>query len=261
MRLWHMLVGIYLFPCSAYAADLTAHEIAQRANNAAYYAAKDGRAKATMTITDSQGRTRVREMTILRKDITDGGDQKFYVYFHKPGDVRGMAYIVWKQTGRDDDRWLYMPALDLVKRIAASDKRASFAGSHFTYEDISGRGIDQDSHELLSSDGTTYVLKNTPKDANLVEFAYFIVTIDTVSFLPVKAEYYDKNDKLYRIITAVDVKEIEGYPTVVMMKSEDLNAKANTVTEFSYMDYDIGLTEDVFTERYLRTPPASIDAN
>jgi len=57
---------------------------------------------------------------ILRRDVADGGDQKFYVYFLEPADVRKMVYMVWKHTDRDDDRWLYLPALDLVKRIAAS---------------------------------------------------------------------------------------------------------------------------------------------
>lgn len=242
----------------ACAADLSADDIAQKASIAAYYAADDGKAQATMTITDSQARTRVREMTILRRDVEEGGQQKFYVYFHKPSDVRGMAYIVWKNMAKDDDRWLYLPALDLVKRIAASDKRSSFAGSHFTYEDISGRGVDQDTHELVSSDATSYVLKNTPKDAGLVEFSYYVVTIDAQTFLPQKAEYYDKNGKLYRVITAVEVRDVEGFPTIVKMKSEDLNARANTVTEFTGMDYNVGLSDDTFTERFLRTPPAGI---
>ncbi len=258
MKFRYLLVFVCAFAVPAHAAELTADEIARKASIAAYYAGDDGTARARMTITDSQGRTRQREMTILRKDVAEGGEQKFYVYFHKPNDVRGMSYIVWKHTGKDDDRWLYLPALDLVKRIAASDKRSSFAGSHFTYEDISGRGTDQDTHELVSSGGETHVLKNTPKDAKLVEFSHYIVTIDAVTFLPVKAEYYDRNNNLYRVIEALETKEIEGYPTIVKMKSEDYNAHANTVTEFSSMDYDVSLSDDMFTERYLRAPPQAV---
>jgi hypothetical protein len=258
MRFWYTLAFICFLVVPARAGELTADEIAQKASVAAYYAGADGKARAKMTITDSQGRIRQREMTILRKDITEGGEQKFYVYFHKPNDVRGMSYIVWKHTGKDDDRWLYLPALDLVKRIAGSDKRSSFAGSQFTYEDISGRGTDQDSHELVSSDQTSYVLKSTPKDLNLVEFSRYIVTIDAGTFLPTKAEYYDKNNKLYRVIEALEVRDIEGYPTIVKMKAQDYNAKATTVTEFSGMDYDVSLSDDMFTERYLRIPPSGV---
>jgi outer membrane lipoprotein-sorting protein len=102
------------------------------------------------------------------------------------------------------------------------------------------------------------VLKNTPKDAGGVEFSYYVVTVDAQTFLPRKAEYYDKNGKLYRVISAVEVRDVEGFPTIVKMKSEDLNAKASTVTEFTKMDYNTGLSDDTFTERYLRTPPAGM---
>jgi hypothetical protein len=84
-----------------------------------------------------------------------------------------MSYIVWKHLGRDDDRWLYLPALDLVRRVASSDKRSSFAGTNFLYEDISGRSAELDKHELLSSEGDLYILKNTPKDTDQVEFSYY----------------------------------------------------------------------------------------
>ena len=113
-----------------------------------------------MTITDSQGRVRIREFRILRLDVADGGEQKFYVYFKKPADVSKMVFMVWKHLGVDDDRWMYLPALDLVRRIASSDKRSSFVGSHFVYEDVSGRGIDADTHELIDATDKDYVIKD-----------------------------------------------------------------------------------------------------
>ncbi len=84
----------------------TVDEIINRANLAAYYGGDDGRAKVVMTITDSQGRTRTREFVILRKDVKDGGEQKFYVYFKKPSDVRKMVFMVHKHIDKDDDRWM-----------------------------------------------------------------------------------------------------------------------------------------------------------
>ncbi|MFA5389508.1 MAG: outer membrane lipoprotein-sorting protein, partial [Candidatus Omnitrophota bacterium] len=214
-----------------------------------------GRAKATMVITDSQGRTRQRQLTILKLNSREGGDQKYFVYFHKPNDVKGMSYIVWKHVGKDDDRWLYLPAMDLVRRVAASDKRSSFAGTTFLYEDISGRSIDLDIHEIAADDTAYYTIKNTPRDATMVEFSYYMVKIDKNNFVPMKAEYFDKSGKLYRVIEALEVKDIQGYPTVTRMKASDLNSNANTVTEFNDVAYDVGLNDDIFTERFLRTPP------
>ncbi len=244
-----------LWAGNAWAQGLTIDEVVAKANSRSYYQGKDGRARAMMTITDAQGRTRQRQLTILKLNIRDGGDQKYFVYFHKPNDVKGMSYIVWKHPGKDDDRWLYLPAMDLVRRIAASDKRSSFAGTTFLYEDISGRCVDLDTHELMPETEKFFVVKNTPKDTGLVEFSYYTVQIDKSNFVPMKAEYFDKTGKLYRTIEALEVQDIQGYPTVTKMKATDFNANASTVTEFGEITYDIGLADDIFTERFLRTPP------
>ena len=250
------VLAAFFFAGYAYAQELTVDEIVAKANIRSYYQGKDGSAKASMVVTDAQGRTRQRLLTILKLNIQEGGDQKYFVYFHKPNDVKGMSYVVWKHAGKDDDRWLYLPAMDLVRRIAASDKRSSFAGTTFLYEDISGRAIDLDAHELMAGDDAFYAVKNTPKDAGAVEFSYYTVKIDKGNFVPMKAEYYDKAGKLYRMIEALEVKEIQGYPTVTAMKATDLNAGSHTVTEFADIAYDIGLDDDAFTERSLRNPPA-----
>ena len=234
---------------------LTADEIVDRANLVSYYAGNDGSAKIKMTITDSRGRTRERVMTILRKNMKKGGDQKFFVYFHRPADVRNMAYLVWKHVGKDDDRWLYQPALDLVKRIAASDKRTSFVGSNFVYEDVSGRGVDEDKHELLRTEDKAYVVRNTPKNPRGLEFSHYDVWIDKDTFMPMKAEYYDKKDKKIRVIEALEVKDIQGHPTVMKSKVSNLESGGSTVSVFSDVKYDNGLPDDIFTERYLRRAP------
>ena len=69
------------------AAELSADEVIAKANQAAYYAGKDGRTAVQMTISDAQGGTRQRAFTILRMN-SDDDNQKFYVYFTAPADVR-----------------------------------------------------------------------------------------------------------------------------------------------------------------------------
>ncbi len=251
----YILFIMFLNKAAIYAEQLSADDIIKKANIASYYSGKDGSADVKMIITDSQGRQRIREFRILRLNIQQGGEQKFYVYFKKPADVAKMVFMVWKHLGRDDDRWLYLPALDLVRRIAASDKRSSFVGSHFVYEDVSGRGIDEDTHKLIGADEKYYKIKNIPKDTKGVEFAYYIVYIDKKTFLPMKAEYYDKENKLIKVIRALEVKNIDGYPTVVKSEVRDMVRGGNTLMEFSNVKYNVGLTEDIFTERYLRRPP------
>lgn len=243
-----------ILTANTFAAE-TVDEIIVKANTVAYYEGKDGRSNVKMTITDAQGRNRVREFTILRFDIEDGKGQKYYVYFNKPADVQDMVYMVWKYIDRDDDRWLYLPALDLVRRIAASDNRSSFVGSNFVYEDISGRGLALDEHELISSAGDVYKIKNTPKAAEDVEFSYYEVYIQKSNFVPVKAEYYDKQGKLYKTVEALEVKDINGHPTVTKSKATDIVTGTNTVIDFFNVEYDLGIEDGIFTERYLRRPP------
>jgi len=242
---------------SIHAEEPSADKIIEMANDASYYAGKDGQASVRMTINDSSGDTRIREFMILRKNM-DKKDQKFYVYFKAPADVRKMAYLVWKHVGGDDDRWLWLPALNLKKRIAPGDKRTSFAGSDFFYEDVSGRGTGEDSHELIKTDNNRYLIKNVPKDPDSVEFAYYNVWINRETFLPEKAEYYNKNGKLYRSVEAKKVVIIQGYPTVTESVARDLASGTSTTNKFENVKYDIGLNDKIFTERFLRRPPREV---
>ncbi|MCL4217372.1 MAG: outer membrane lipoprotein-sorting protein [Candidatus Hydrogenedentes bacterium] len=252
-----------LWPVAALAQDSpSVDEIVKKTNHQAYYQGQDGRARVHMTITDAQGRTRERKFTILRKDVEDDidGIQKFFVYFHEPADVRDMVYMVWKNVGKDDDRWLYLPELDVTKRIAASDERTSFVGSHFFYEDVSGRGLDEDEHELVETTDTYYVIKNTPKDASKVEFDSFTMWIHKATFIPVKVEF-EKGGNVYRTAEVKAVKDIQGYKTVTKSTMTDTNIGGETTVEYGDVQYDIGVSEDVFTERYLRTPPREFLGN
>jgi outer membrane lipoprotein-sorting protein len=148
-----------------------------------------------------------------------------------------------------------LPALDLVKRIAATDKRTSFVGSDFFYEDVSGRSITEDTHELLETTKNYYVLKNTPKHPESVEFSYFKMWIHRQTFIPVKTEYYNKQKEKYRVYEALKVDTIQGYPTVTKSRMKDLRTKGETVIEYSNVQYNIDLPDNIFSERYLRRAP------
>ncbi len=252
------LAAILVATAAPAAADkLTADEIVARTSHAAYYQGDDGRATITMTITDSQGRKRTRKLTILRRDDPDKDDgaQRFYVYFRKPADVAKMVFMVHKHVEGDDDRWLYLPSLDLVKRIAASDERTSFVGSDFFYEDVSGRNPSEDDHELIKTTKNYYVLEHKPKDPGSVEFARYTTHIHRKTFLPTKAEYFDAKGKKYRVMTVDAVKKFDGKPTVTKATMEDLRSGSKTVIKFSDVEYDLGIPAKIFSERYLRRPP------
>lgn len=246
------------------AATPSVDEIIHRTNQMAYYQANDGRAKVKMTIHDAQNRTRTREFIILRRDEPRSdniegksylGEQKLYVYFNRPADVNKMVFMVHKKILTDDDRWLYLPALDLVKRIASSDKRTSFVGSNFLYEDVSGRRLTDDQHALIGQDDNYYIIENTPINKATVEFSKYIMYIHKTSYLPIQTEYYDKQGIKYKTYTSLAVDTINGHPTITKSEARNLKTNSYTLMEYTDVQYDLDLPEDIFTERYLRKAP------
>lgn len=246
-------------PLQAASADtsIDVASIVKNAEKAAYYSGKDGRSDARMMIVDAQGRKQMRQFTILRRDVADNGDQQMMVFFERPADVKDTVFRVEKHVDLavEDDRWLYLPALDLVKRISSGDKRTSFVGSHFFYEDVSGRAISEDNFVLQEDTEAAYILKATPKAPDTVEFAYYVVTIDKKTNLPILIDFFKSNNDNYRRVEAVKIEEIQGFPTVVRSKVSDLESGAYTLMEFRNINFDLGLVDDVFTERSLRNPP------
>ncbi len=238
---------------------LSGKEIITKSQQAFYYAGKDMQAKVLMKLISKNGGERIRELTMLRLNMKDSRDQKYYMYFHRPADVRGMTFMVWKYTGRDDDRWLYIPAIKLVKRIAADDKNSSFVGSDFSYEDVSGRDLSDDIYTLKKEEKINgrdaFVVESVPKQASSAYFSRKVSWIDKETFLPLKEEYYDKRGELYKIFTADKIENIKDIPTII--KRTMLNTQNGHRTEVSFTEvkYNIGLRDNIFSERYLRNAP------
>ncbi len=224
-----------------------------------YYPQTDAKSEISMRIVNRQGQIRQRRLTMLRINEAPGGDQSYYIYFHEPADVKGMSFLVLKHLGRDDDRWMYLPAIDLVKRIATSDKRTSFAGSDFTYEDVSGRALLEDTHELIGEEGLNaqpcLVIKSTPKRPDEAGFSYRKFWIDKATHLPLKVEHYDLKGKLYKVYETQEIKTLQDTPTITKAVMKDLEGERYTEITMKEVSYNVGITSDIFQERLLRRPP------
>lgn len=263
IRLFTLLSGLLLLLSGTVSASMSAEQIMEKSHHRILYQGDMARASVKMTITDANGNKRKRQFYALRLDRDSAeksadrgiGEQFYYIYFRRPGDIKKTAFLVHKKMSGDDDRWLYLPDLDLIKRIAAGDKRTSFVGSTLFYEDVSGRALTADSHEVVSEDDTYYVIKSTPKNPAEVEFNYYQSWIHKATFIPVRIEYFDKNNEKYRVGENMQVETIEGKPTVTKGSVSDLRRNEKTVVEWSRITYDYGVPEAVFSERYLRNPP------
>jgi len=256
---WFTFVALFaLVFASAPLFAQDANEIMKKSHLAYYYAADDGTAEVTMTLVDRKGKERTREFTMLRIDDEEGGNQKYYTYFKKPSDVARMTFMVHKTSDGNDARWIYVPAVDLIKPISADDKNSSFVGSDFSYEDVSGRHWTEDSHTLTGEsdlDGrAVWVIESVPKEP-YSGFAKKISYIDKESFLPLKEEYYNDKGEMTRLFTAEKIEDVDGFTTMTVRKMEDLKKGSHTIVAFNQIKYNVGLKDDIFTERYLKNPP------
>ena len=252
-------VFVLLLPVTALAADAT--EIMKKSQAAFLYPGIDFKARVVMRLTAKGGQERTRELTMLRKNYgLPGGNQKYFIYFFKPSDVRDMTFMVYKYPAKDDDRWLFVSSINLVQRIAASDSRSSFVGSDFTYEDVSGRDVESDEHKLVKDEACggreCHVIESVPKGGT--NYSKKVSWIDKASLLPMKEEYYDVRGELDRTFTSDEVMDVEGHPTVTKRTMKNLKSGHRTEAAFEGVKYDVGIKDDFFSERYLRNPPKEL---
>jgi hypothetical protein len=251
------LLSVILFSNSVNA--MSAEEIMKKSQGAFLYAGRDFKARVMMKLVSSGGQERIREMTMIRKNYGGvGAEQKYFMYFFQPADVKDMTFMAWKHPGRDADRWLFVPAINMVRRIAARDKSSSFVGSDFSYEDISGRNLEDDTHIIVKEEKIgardCVVVKSTPR-AGDVDYSYKLSWIDKTSFLPVKEEYYDMKGELSKVFTADAIKDVKGFPTVMKRTMKNVQSGHATEVTFTKADYNIGIEDSLFSERYLKQPP------
>jgi len=131
----------------AEAEELTARQIMDRVD------ARDDGDNAIrdmeMILIDKHGSQRVRELRSFSRD--EGKDEQSILFFLSPADVKDTGFLTYDydEPERDDDQWLYLPALNRTKRIASSDKSGSFMGSDFSYADMTDRPLDHYQFTLM----------------------------------------------------------------------------------------------------------------
>ena len=243
----------------------TATEIVEKSQQTFYYPGADMRAKVTMELITETGQKRVRVLTMLRTNDPKNKDQKYFLYFHEPGDVRRTVFLVWKYLEKDDDRWIFIPTLNMVQRVAAKDSRLSFVGSDFTYEDVSGRDLSADTHTLLREErqgnADCYVIQSMPKST--ADYTKKLSWVDKKNFLPLKEEYYDAQNDLFRVFTADKIEEVttgkgRSYPTITRRTMKNVKSGHRTDVTYTSVAYEVGFDDSIFTERSLRNPPQDL---
>jgi hypothetical protein len=232
---------------------MSGYELAQNNDNA-MSGFEDSIASMQMTLINANDQQRVRElhMQTLEKE---GGDMSL-MEFLSPADVLGTKFLNHEHLEKDDDQWLYLPAIKRVKRIASKNKSGAFMGSEFSYEDLSSFNIDKYTYESetqKSKLGTqdVYISTRIPKDKNS-GYTKQITYIDAHQYLTKKVDYFDRKSALLKTATFSEYKKIKGVWRIgkIVMKNHQ-NGKQTTLV---WKDETIknGLNEKDFTKRKLR---------
>jgi hypothetical protein len=233
---------------------------------------RDSRSRMRMKLYDRHQRVRERALSIISLRGRDApgaspsapdGD-RLLLRFDYPNDIRGTSFLVWEHPKADDERFLYLPSLGRVRRIAGSETQESFVGSDFTYEDIGGRELDEYTYAFAGPDGgkTTWTapgggaaraawhLESRRKDTS-AEFPRVISIVLADSFVVVAADVYNRRNEKQKVYTVRRLEQIEGIWTV--MESEMANTIEKTRTELvvEATDYNVGLSEADFSRREL----------
>jgi hypothetical protein len=258
-----LALGLSLLPPRAAGAPLTPKEIMERN----YVATKvvDSVSQATFTLINKNGQERVRTVLSTTKLQPNSVDNMRMVRFLSPPDVKGTVTLLIEHSDRDDDIWIYLPALKKVRRLVASNKKDSFVGTDFSYGDVAGHKVEEWEHRLFKEevfDGQEcYVIESLPRtEAVKVNSGYSKrrTWIRKDNYVEIKAEFWDQAGQPLKTFTAGDVRLVDPARQKWQgMRLETSNTQTGhrTIIQFENFKANQQIKDDFFTTRYMEREP------
>ena len=262
-RPWALIVistfcaAAVLFPPPA--AALTGREVIQRANDR-----EDGDnrvADMEMILVDDKGSRRVRQLKSYEKDF--GDDTHTLSFFRSPADVKGTGFLTYdyKKSGKDDDQWLYLPALRKVKRIVSSDQSGSFMGSDFNYSDLTEPDLNDYEYKLMKEveiEGVmTWQVEMVPRTPDVAEqtgYSKSIVWVRQDNDVVIRSASWVNKSKRVKYMQVKKLENIDGtwVVTELQMKTKEGRTTVHTtLLRFTNVEFREDLGKKLFTLRVL----------
>ena len=240
------------------AVELTARQIMDKVD-----ARAEGNNKVsdmTMTLIDKRGSRRVRSIRSYTKNR--GEDEMRAMFFLSPADVKNTAFLTYEYgDNRDDDQWLYLPALRKSKRIAASDKSGSFMGSDFNYSDMTTPDLNKYSYKILKQmnvrGSKTWVIESTPKSQEEIDETGYkkgMIFVRQDNFMVVRGIRWVADSKEMKYLDIPQIKQIDGIWVALKMTMTTKKGKSTlhkTELKFENNRFNQDLNESMFTVRQI----------
>lgn len=215
---------------------------------------EDASSKVIMQV-DNGNSTKQRLLYSYAKDIGDG-ERWTLLRFIKPNDVANTGLLTADYKGDDSDQWLYLPALDRVRRIASSRKGGRFVGSDFYYEDLSSREVSMDHHTIIGEDkvggASCTLLESIPIERKNSVYKKRVSCIHPKILIPLRIDYYESDlEHPSKRLQARKIKRVQGYWTVFDSTMYNLKRGSSTKLVTLAIRYDQGIPENLFSQRGL----------
>lgn len=190
------------------------------------------------------------------RDTPEGN--RTIIVFQKPATVAGTRFLTMEKKNSDDDRWIFLPSLGKVRRIAASEGSGSFMGTDLSYDDISStdREVSLDTHTLLREESLSgkvcHVIESIPIDKDY-QYSKMISWIDKECFVAWKIELYGKNGELVKVLEVLETAVVQSRITPMRTRMTTVADQTSTTINVKIIKYDEKIPEGVFTVDYLET--------
>ncbi len=236
-----IIVMVLLTAVSAFAQN--AQTIIKKAD-AVVNAPKDIHQFSKMILIDKDGNEKVRKAEMYQK-----GDEKRLVRFLSPADQKGIGFL----SLPGDVMYLYLPAFHKIRRIASHVKNENFAGTDFSYDDMSSfKYAEEYDAKLLETKDDVYVLELTPKANVEKDYSKLVMEIRKDNYYPVKIDHYDKAGNLWKVLTREKIEKKGKYWISMEMEVKDLKKNHATKMITGKIELDKGLSDKIFTKRNLK---------
>lgn len=261
--LFRQFLGLLTFGLISFAAsaDSAGERLAQRVYDRPD--GKDATSLVTMSLQEKGRAPRVRKMLVYRLE-RKAGDVSSLIRFLEPADIEGTGLLTQDKTDGDSNQWVYLPAMERVRRIDSGRKGGRFVNSDYFYEDLRDRKVSQDEHRVTGQETITGVacdiLESVPTDPENSVYSKRISWIDPATALPMRVDFYGNNDaQPDKRLQLLKKEKIQGYWTVTDSTMTNLKTGHQTRLTVEKMLYDKRLPAKLFSTQTLEDESAEED--
>jgi hypothetical protein len=183
------------------------------------------------------------------------GASKAILRFTAPAEVKGVALLIVNHTDRASDQWMWTPAIERDRRIAAQDRSTRFFGTDFSFEDLEERDVDQFDYKLSGDDtidgAACWKIESKPKESKSSQYTSSLVWVRKDNYVVAQIED-DSKDKLVRRIHYSDIQNVGGIWTPRTVEVLDAGRKSRTILKLDKLDYNVPMKDEDFTLEALR---------